>query len=99
MFLLSSSKPYFWDVDFDKIDAQKNAVFIIERLFEWGDVAEVRWLQEAYPLTLLKEVLQKSKNLTPKSALFWAMLLSVPTKNLICIQKLSTKKPESAWKF
>ena len=53
-------------MDFRKIDIRKNAVFIIERLFEWGDLEEVRWLQQAYSLLLLKEVIQKSRNVSPK---------------------------------
>ena len=32
----------FWDVDFDKLDYDGKASFIIERVFERGDVQDIR---------------------------------------------------------
>ena len=31
----------FWDVDFDKLDYDKRANFIIERVFDRGDIEDV----------------------------------------------------------
>ena len=41
------AKPYdhkriFWDVDCEKLDFEKKASFIIERVFERGDVEDIR---------------------------------------------------------
>jgi hypothetical protein len=30
------SKTAFWDIDFDRLDAEKNAVFIMEKVFNYG---------------------------------------------------------------
>jgi len=30
------SKTAFWDMDFDKLDFEKNAVFIMEKVFNYG---------------------------------------------------------------
>jgi len=35
-------KCIFWDVDLEKIDYQKTATFIIQRVFERGDVDDIR---------------------------------------------------------
>ncbi len=32
----------FWDVDFEKIDYDGRAAFVIERVFERGDVDDIR---------------------------------------------------------
>lgn len=43
---MSADKPIFnrrmfWDVDFDKIDYDAKANFVIERVFERGDVEDI----------------------------------------------------------
>lgn len=35
-------KRIFWDVDFEKIDYDAKANFVIERVFERGDVPDIR---------------------------------------------------------
>ena len=36
------NKRIFWDVDFEKIDYDAKANFVIERVFERGDVQDIR---------------------------------------------------------
>ncbi len=50
-----SAKPHpllarriFWDVDFDKLDYDAKASFIIERVFERGDVEDIRQCRRYY---------------------------------------------------
>ena len=38
----------FWDVDFDKLNYDKRADFIIERVFERGDVEDIRHCRRYY---------------------------------------------------
>ena len=38
----------FWDVDFDKLDYDGKASFIIERVFERGDVEDIRQCRRYY---------------------------------------------------
>ena len=47
------TKPYdnkriFWDVDSEKLDYEKKAGFIIERVFERGDVEDIRMCRRFY---------------------------------------------------
>jgi hypothetical protein len=47
------TKPYdhpriFWDVDANKLDFEKKASFIIERVFERGDVEDIRMCRRFY---------------------------------------------------
>ncbi len=49
----SSNKPVFnrrifWDVNFDKLDYDRKASFIIERVFERGDVEDIRQCRRYY---------------------------------------------------
>ena len=39
-------KKYFWDTDFEKLDIQKNKKYIISRLYNFGDIEEIKWLNK-----------------------------------------------------
>ncbi|HOZ79719.1 MAG TPA: hypothetical protein PLY34_17115 [Ferruginibacter sp.] len=42
------NKRIFWDVNFDMIDYQKKSAFVIERVFERGDVEDIRQARRYY---------------------------------------------------
>ncbi len=65
----------FWDTDIKKIDTQKNAQYIIERIFEFGRDDEVRWLWSFYSKSLLKEVVIKSRSLRSRTKTLWNLIL------------------------
>ena len=51
----------FWDVDFDKLDYNGKASFIIERVFERGDVEDIRNCRRYYGDDKIKQVLLTAK--------------------------------------
>ena len=61
----------FWDVDFDKLDYDAKASFVIERVFERGDVPDIRNCRRYYGDDKVKEVLTKAKWL-PKESVYLA---------------------------
>lgn len=65
----------FWDVDPKNIDPKKHAVYIIERILDFGRDAEVRWMWHYYDRALIKQVLLKSRVLFPKTRAFWNFLI------------------------
>lgn len=44
----------FWDVDPKKIDPKKHAKYIIERILDFGNGDEVRWMSRNYSSRLIK---------------------------------------------
>ncbi|MDW7760425.1 MAG: hypothetical protein SCM96_07290 [Acidobacteriota bacterium] len=65
----------FWDTCVDRLDLQENKRYIIERALELGDEKAVEWLFSTYARTDIKNVLRKSKNLSPKSSRYWVLML------------------------
>ncbi len=61
----------FWDVDFDKLDYDAKANFVIERVFERGDVPDIRNCRRYYGDEKVCEVLTKAKWL-PKESVYLA---------------------------
>lgn len=67
----------FWDVNPKKIDAKKNAQYVIERIFDLGTDKEVRWLWNFYDKKLLKKIVRKSRSLRPRTKTLWALMLEI----------------------
>ena len=61
----------FWDVAFDKLDYDAKANFVIERVFERGDVDDIRNCRRYYGDEKVREVLLKAKFL-PLSRIYLA---------------------------
>lgn len=64
----------FWDVDPKRIDPDKRARYVAERIMDFGNDQEVRWMLRYYPLRLLREVANKSRALQPQSRALWKLL-------------------------
>lgn len=65
----------FWDTNPDKIDIQKNAQYVIERVLDLGSDKEVKWLWQTYDKSLLKKVVEKSRSLRASSKTLWTLIL------------------------
>ncbi len=66
----------FWDVDPKAIDPKKHAVYVIERILDFGDDAEVRWMWNYYEHALIRKVVEHSRVLFPATRSFWGLMLS-----------------------
>jgi len=64
----------FWDTDPKKLDLQKHAKYIIERIMDFGNDDEVRWMKKQYPKQLLAKVCRTSKQLHNSSRTLWTLL-------------------------
>jgi hypothetical protein len=64
----------FWDVDPKTIDLKKNAQYVIERILDFGDDREVRWMAHHYPLATIKSIIRKSRVVHDKSKNLWSLV-------------------------
>ena len=70
-------KSLFWDVDPATIDLEKNARYVIERVLNFGDTEEVRWIFKKYGRKYITGVFNGcAERLTPKSSNFWNIMLN-----------------------
>ncbi|HRC33454.1 MAG TPA: hypothetical protein PK736_08430 [Bacteroidia bacterium] len=54
-------KRIFWDVNFENIDYDAKAIFVIERVFERGDVDDIRQCRRYYGDEIIKDALINAK--------------------------------------
>ncbi len=77
------AKPYdhkkiFWDVDSEKLDFEKKASFIIERVFERGDVEDIRMCRRFYGDEKVGDVLLNTKYLPLRKIYLASAILDKP---------------------
>lgn len=80
----------FWDTEVDKIDIQKHARFVIERVLQYGDEEDFRWALDMYGRDALGDAVRTSKVLDRKSRSFWCMYFIINPEQ--CFPKQLTIK-------
>ncbi len=90
---------YFWDVKVESFNKKGNSTFTIERILEYGDSKAVNWLTNNFDLKAIKEVVSKSRRLSPKSANYWALILGIDKEKVKCLQKSYLKIQKRFWPY
>ena len=65
----------FWDVDPELIDVNKNANYIIERILDFGNDEEVKWVWKNYDKLTIKKALESSRSFRKESKNLWNLIL------------------------
>lgn len=92
-------KRYFWDIDFNTLDFEKNSEYIIARILEYGDPESTDWLFSFYDKDVILGVLKKSRQLSPKSANYWALIFDVPKEEIKCLNKQFRETRSRVWPY
>ena len=84
-----TTRPYdnpriFWDVDHTKMDYQLHANFIIERVFERGDVEDIRQCRRYYGDEKVTEALLKAKFLPETRMYLASAVINKPLNEFRC---------------
>lgn len=74
----------FWDVNFDTIDYDKSAKFVIERVFERGDVDDIRQCRRYYGDQKISEILITTKYLPERRLHLAAAVINKPVTEFLC---------------
>lgn len=80
-------KPYFWDVDFEKLEREKNQFFILKRVLDRGNTQAVLWALSHFDMTDMRELIMTTRDISVKTANFWAEILDIPKSEVPCLQK------------
>ncbi len=90
-------RPLFWEVDFDQLCVQGHERYVIERVLDYGDLPEVKWMMERFSGDEIVQTLRRSRGLSPKSANFWAFILGVPREEIRCLSTSFRQRPGRIW--
>jgi hypothetical protein len=74
----------FWDVNFDALDYDKKSSFIIERVFERGDVDDIRQCRRYYGDEKVAQALLNAKYLSLATTYLAAAVIDRPLTDFRC---------------
>ena len=86
-------KRIFWDVNFEQIDYDAKASFVIERVFERGDVEDIRQCRRYYSDEKVTEALLNAKFLPLHTIYFASAIIDKPLEEFRCY-RLRQLNPE-----
>lgn len=92
-------RPIFWDLDVEGLEPRRHSYQIIDRILEYGDTPQVHWMFGAYSKEEIIEVLKHSRQLSPKSANFWANYYSLAKNEVQCLNKSFLATHRSIWPY
>ena len=87
----------FWDVDFDTLDYDKKANFVIERVFERGDVPDIRNCRRYYGDEKIREALTNAKWLSLRTIYLSCAVLSNDLTDYRCY--ITAQSNPEHWRY
>jgi len=83
--LPESFRGYFWDVDFHSLTLENAPTFILKRLLDRGDTDAIVWMGQHYTRADIKKLLLFTRDLSQKTASFWADVVELDHKKVPCL--------------
>lgn len=78
-------KKLFWE--YKEIDGEKNKNLVVGRIMEMGNDVQVEWMLSNYLVGDLGDILKSSKNISPKSANYWAKYFGYSFEEVECLKR------------
>lgn len=91
--LPSSFSKYFWDVNFESINPTKSSSFVIKRILDRGNTTSLKWVIKNYSKEKIKNTVLTTKDLSQKTANFWADIFKLNKSKVVCLQKPYSPTP------
>ncbi|MDH5186974.1 MAG: hypothetical protein OEW70_07930 [candidate division WOR-3 bacterium] len=92
-------KKYFWEIDIKTISPKKYWYYIIERILEYGDIKALCWLFKTYSARRIKQIVMKTRNLSPQSINFWVNYFNLDSRRVNCLKKSCRKDYGRIWQY
>jgi len=77
----------FWDVNFNRLDYNKSAHFVIERVFERGDIEDIRQCRRYYGDEKVADVLLNVNYLIEHRMYLAAAVINKPVEDFKCYKQ------------
>lgn len=90
---------YFWDVDTNLPELTKRPTTVITRILDLGDINAINWLTSNFSREEICDTLKQTRNISPRSASFWANVYNIPISELICFQKPYLTTRSTLWPY
>lgn len=92
-------KQYFWDIDFEKLDVDNYPIYVITRILNYGNEEAILWMNKQFSKEQQIKALCTMRDISPRSANFWAIVLGVPKRKIKCLQKRYLAIRKQFWPY
>ncbi len=82
------SRVLFWETDYDKIDWDGKASYVIERVVMLGFVEDWRAIQQYYGMDKIREAVLVARDFDPKTLSFLSLIFDIPKEKFRCYTTL-----------
>jgi ribosomal protein S8 len=90
---LELSKVLFWDTNYSKINWDKNARYVIERVVSMGNLSDWQQIKKYYGMDTIKAEMLQSRDLDDKTISFLACIFNISKEEFRCY-KLRQSLPQ-----
>ncbi len=87
----------FWDVDFAKIDFDKHPGWVIVRVFERGDIADIKQIRRYYGDRLIKKEIVKAKYIEFEAMQLLSAIYQIPKQKFRCYTEKQLRSEHSPY--
>jgi len=91
------SKNLFWDTDYNSINWDENARFVIERVVMYGTVEDWNTILKYYGRDKIYKEMLQAKELDPKSLSFLSCIFDTPPEKFRCFTQIQSSRAH--WTF
>ncbi|TAD90387.1 MAG: hypothetical protein EAY75_04430 [Bacteroidetes bacterium] len=77
-------KSIFWDVELTASTLRKYPQFVIVRVFERGDISDIRLIRRFYGDAFIKKEIVKAKYIEPETFNYVSVIYNIPQKKFRC---------------
>lgn len=83
--LINQLSPYlFWDCDRETVSVKQNASFIIQRVFDYGQLNDWNLIKEAYGINFIVDKCKQMRTLPPQAVSFLCCLSGSKKEDFRC---------------
>ena len=84
------SKVLFWDTNYDSIDWDKRARYVIERVVSYGNMSDWNAICAYYGLDRICNEMLQSRDLDPKTLSFLSCIFNIPKEQFRCYNTIQS---------
>ncbi len=92
-------KRFFWDTDISRIDIRKKPLWLVARILDKGDIQAIDWLRQTFSDDDIRQTLTSSRDVSLRSASFWARIYGVPLSEVKCFQEPYRSQRKQLWPY
>jgi hypothetical protein len=90
MLTFNLRRELFWDIDYNRLDNQKDKLLIIDRVLSLGNLSEFKEIYNYYGIKTIQSEISRVGYLDPKTFEFVVSFFNLKRENMRCyIKKLS----------